>query len=590
MKFFPTRSRTLRHCGLALLGAFAPWASLPAAEVRVAPPAAAPIAALAEPIIELPKFEVTDSRLLPPPEAWRYASIPGFEILSSISARATTRFVKDFLLLQTAINEIMPGFASSDIAVPTRLILTGRGKGFDRFLPAEQDEARYRTNSLFFDDPERSAIIVDFALAELQLEDGTSEEADPYRGFYKEYFRYLIRRQSGGKPPAWFEEGLVQLFASIDVTKKWINFAQIGDGFGGQRTGDFNHILNERALMPFPDLFADPPKDRGTFWAAQSYGFVHMCLYGRGQKYQKGFIKFLSRIGHEAPTEEIFKECFGMDYKKMLLELRGYIGFTDYKSMQYTAKKGQSLPDPPPFALRDATESEVGRIVGEALRLGGHGPEAHLALIAPYIRGEREPPLLAALGLDERLAGNHERARKFLEAAATAKVERPRAYLELARLRLEEARAKPAAADDKLSEAQVTQVLEPLLVARQQRPPMASVYGLAAETWGRSAKAPTREEFNMVLEGVQTFPRNSGLVLQAALLAAAHNFPKEALLLAKHGIKISRDETNRSRFETLASAFERDAEPAPPAAPAAPVAPAAPTAPKSGESYLPKLP
>ena len=590
MKISLTHSSPVLRCAAALLGVFAAGASLPAVDVPLPPTPVVPAVSSSEPIIELPKFEVTDSRLLPPPQPWRYASIPGFEILSSISARSTTRFVKDFLLLQTAINEIMPGFASSDVAVPTRLILTGRGKDFDRFIPAEQDEARYRTNSLFFDDPERSAIIVDFALAELQLEDGTSEEADPYRGFYKEYFRYLIRRQTGGKPPPWFEEGLVQLFASIDVTKKWINFAQIGDGFGGQRTGDFNHILNERALMSFPDLFADPPKERGTFWAAQSYGFVHMCLYGRGQKYQKGFIKFLTRIGHEAPTEEIFKECFGMDYKKMLLELRGYIGFTDYKSMQYTAKKGQSLPEPPPIALRDATESEVGRIVGEALRLGQHGPEAHLALIAPYIRGERDAPLLAALGLDERLAGNHERARKFLEFAATAKVERPRAYLELARLRLEEARAKPAAADDKLGEAQVAQVLEPLLVARKQRPPMAAVYGVAAEAWGRSAKAPTREEFDMVLEGVQLFPRSTSLVLQAALLAAAHNFPKEALILAKHGVKISRDEANRSRFETLASAFERDTEPAVAAPPAASVAPAAPTAPKSGESYLPKFP
>ena len=575
---------------MGFFGLLAALTSLRAADVRSAPPAGAPIVASSGPIIELPKFEVTDSRVLPPPESWRYATIPGFEILSNISARATTRFVKDFLLLQTAINEIMPGFATADVAVPTSLILTGRGKSFDRFLPAEQDEARYRTNSLFFDDPERGAIIVDFALAELQLEDGTSEEADPYRGFYKEYFRYLIRRQTGGKPPPWFEEGLVQLFASIDVTKKWINFAQIGDGFGGQRTGDFNHILNQRALMSFPDLFADPPKERGTFWAAQSYGFVHMCLYGRGQKYQKGFIRFLSRIGREAPTEEIFKECFGMDYKKMLLELRGYIGFTDYKSMQYTAKKGQSLPEPPPFTLRDATEPEAGRIVGEALRLGKHGAEAHLALIAPYVRGEREAALVAALGLDERLAGNNDRARKFLEFAATAKVERPRAYLELARLRLDEARAKPGAADDKLSEAQVAQVLEPLLIARKQRPPMAAVYGVAAETWGRSAKAPTRDEFNMVLEGVQTFPRNSGLVLQAALLAAAHNFPKEALILAKHGQKIARDEENRSRFETLASAFERDTDPAAAAPSAAPVTPPAPPAPKSGESYLPKFP
>ena len=560
------------------------WAVAAAARLTAQPTASAAVIAdiVDQPIIELPKFEVTDSRVLPEPEKWRYAAIPGFEVLSSISVRETTRFVKDFFLLQAAINEIMPGFRGSDVAVPSSLILAGRGKGFDRVLPTEREEERYRTNSLFFDDPERGAIVVDFALAELQLEDNTTEEADPYRGFYKEYFRYLIRKQMNGKPPPWFEEGLVQLFASIDVTKKWINFAQVGDGFGGPRTGDFNRILSQRALMTFPELFSDPPVQRGTFWSAQSYAFVHMCLYGRGQKYQKGFIKFLSRIGSEAPNEALFKECFGKDYKQMGLELRGYLDFTDYKSMQYTAKKGQSLPDAPPFTLRDATEAESGRIVGEVLRMGGHTAEARQALITPYIRGEREAPLLAALGLAERLDGKDDRARKFLEAAAKAGVERPRAYLELARLRFDEVRSNPAAPDEKLSAAQVARALEPLLIARKQRPPMAAVYSLIIDVWARSAMAPNAEEFAVVVEGVQTFPRSAPLVMQAAMLASQKKFPKEALALAKHGQKIGRDNAERNRFELLARAFERDAAPAP----------AAPTkaTPKKGESYLPKLP
>ena len=512
------------------------------------------------PPIELPKFEVTDSRVLPPMASWHYASIPGFEIISSISVSQTKRFVADFLLLQAAINEIMPGFTGGNVTVPTSLILTGRGNDFERFMPAERSDDRYRTNSLFFDDPERGAIVVDFALSEILLDDNTTEEADPYRGFYKEYFRYLIRRQSGGKSPAWFEEGLVQLFASIDVTKKWINFAMIGDGFGGPRTGDFNRQLARQHLLSMPELFAGPPAERTANWAAQSYAFVHLCLYGRGQKYQKGFLKFLSRIGQEPPTEEIFKECFGLDFRAMALELRSYIDFTDYKSMQFIAKKGQSLPDAPLFTLRDATDAESGRIVGEALRLGGHTDEARLALIAPYIRGERDARLLAALGLAERLDGKNARARTFLEAAAQAKVERPRAYFELARLNFEEA----AAAAVPFTDAQVARILAPLNLARQQRPPMAQVYGLLAAVWAQAARAPSREEFSAVIEGVQIFPRSTVLVWRVATLAAQRNFSPEALALARHGVKISRDPADRNRFETLVHALERDAVSQPP--------------------------
>lgn len=64
-----------------------------------------------QPIIELPKFEVTDSRVLPAPEKWRYAAIPGFEVLSSISVRATTRFVKDFFCSRRPSTRSCPGFA-----------------------------------------------------------------------------------------------------------------------------------------------------------------------------------------------------------------------------------------------------------------------------------------------------------------------------------------------------------------------------------------------------------------------------------------------------------------------------------------------
>lgn len=532
---------------------------------------------IGEPVVELPKFEVTDSRVLPQPEKWRYAEIPGFEILSSLSTSATKRFVNDFLLLQEVMNVIMPGLQTGSV-VPTSLILTGRGDAFDKFLPLDRGEDRYRTNSLFFQDAERGAIVVDFQLPELMLEDNTSIESDPYRGFYREYFRYVIRRNVGQKTPAWFEEGLVQLFAGIDFTKKWINFGMIGDGFGGERTGDFNRMLARRALLPMGELLQDPPKRRTTFWEAQSYAFVHMCLYGRNLKYQKPFVQFISRLDKEPLSEQLFKDCFKLTYKQMALELRGYLDFTDHKYMQFAAKKGQSLKDPAPFSLIEAPDAVVGRIKGEALRLGGHDADARNVLIAPYIRGERDPRLLAALGLDEKAAGQDDRARKFLEAAAKAKAVRARAYLELARLRLEEVRSKPAASNGLLTSQQVGFVLDPLFTARSQPPPQAAVYGLIAETWGLSADAPKADHLGVVIEGIQRFPRDMALLMQATLLAAKRGFPEEAKAMAERGVKLAKEPGQQDRFRLIAAAFERDAAPATPA-PAPKPAPAE-------ESYL----
>jgi hypothetical protein len=537
------------------------------------------------PIVELPKFEVTDSRILPQPEKWLYAEIPGFEILSNMSRGNTQRFVKDFLLLQEAMNAIMPGLRAGPVAVPTSLILTGRGDAFSAFIPANRDDMS--RNSIFLRDNERGAIVVDFQLAELQLEDNTTIESDPYRSFYGEFFRFIIRRNTLQKPPVWFEEGLVQLFASIEFQKKWINFAMIGDGFGGEKTGDFNRMLSRRGLMSMAELLADPPKRTGTFFNAQAYAFVHMCLYGRDQKYQRAFLQFVMRLGREPLSEELFKECFKMDYKKMALELRGYIDFTDHKYMQFNAKKGQALPDPPPFELREAPDAVVGRIKGEALRLAGQRSAAHNALIAPYVRGERDPRLLAALGLNEKLAGNDDRARKFLEAASNAKVDRARAYLELARLRLDAERAKLKGPEAKLDREQVASILTPLFTARKTPPPMAEVYTLIAETWSLSAAAPEREHFDVIIEGVRTFPRDTALVLAATLLAAKRGFPEHAGGLARLGARVATEPGEKNRFEMLAEAFA----PADPAAAESAPATAAPAAqPQTTTPYLLKQP
>ncbi len=516
------------------------------------------------PVIELPVFEVKDSRVLPPPESWRYAEIPGFEILSRISERETKRFVRDFLLLQEVIEVIMPGLTRGHVAVPTALILCGRGKGFDEFLPVDRSDERYGTNSLFFKDPERAAIVIDFALSELRYDGDTTEESDPYRAFYIEYFRFLIRRQLTAPPPPWFEEGLVQLFGAIDFSKKSITFGQIGDGFGAEKIGDFNHILARRAIMPFGEMLAsDGPRARTRYWKAQSYAFVHMCLYGMNKKYQRPFVQFVSRVSTEPLTEKLFTECFKKTYKQMALELRGHIEFTVYNAMRFETKKGSpGLPEPPAVVLREAADADVGRIKGEVLRLGGHGEAAHNTLIAPYVRGEREPRLLAALGLDELQGGRTDRARKFLEAATQAKVMRARAHLEVARLRLEQARAKPGAPNGQLDATQVSAVLAPLFVAMKQPPPLAEVYSLVAETWAQSVVPPQAEHLGVVIEGIKRFPRDTALLLQATLLAVKRGFPAEARALADRGVKIARNAGERDRFSVLAASLNRDAAPA----------------------------
>jgi len=334
---------------------------------------------------------------------------------------------------------------------------------------------------------------------------------------------------------------------------------------------DFNAALQRKALVPLDKFFAvthDSPEAVNPLgnnrWAKQAYAFVHMCVYGERGRYQKAFTQFVVRAAQAPVTEAVFKDCFGMSYNAMLLQLRSYIDSANYQSIEFSAKKGQKIPQPPGVVLREATPAEIGRIKGGAFELAGHKDRAHLELIAPYIRGERDPRLLAALGLGERTAGHDDRARKFLEAAVAAKVVWPRAYLELARYRYADALARPGA-NDRFSAAQSDGVIALLLSARAQPPPMPEVYELAADTWVRSATPPARDRVGLVIEGARLFPGRLKLVYEAAALCAQAGVLDVAHRFADYGIEVAPDAKTKTHFQELKAGLP----PLPPA-PAAP--------------------
>jgi hypothetical protein len=574
---------------------------------------------VAEGVVELPRFVVTDNRELPPPEAWRYATIPGFEILSSASDKATQRLLRDFDEFRQALSYVWP--IPNRISQTTSLILTGKGGKFDAFLQKGKVASDAGTASLFLKQGTQTAILVDLQATTLNVlnVDDTADAAtgtdsglvtvEHDKQLYREYIRYLLS-QNEPRLPAWLEEGLSQIIMRMQIDKRTIEFAKLEDpnAISAQAAQvatlnaltaaddpdsptlpgapaedrDFNAALRRRALIPLDRFFAvphDAPEAMNPLgnnvWAKQSYAFVHMCLYGMRGKHQKAFGQFLQRLAREPLSEAMFKECFKLTYKQMLMELRGYCDFADYQSKGVRAAKGQ--PDlivrPAPVELREATQSEIGRIKGEALVLAGYPKSARTELIAPYIRGERDPNLLAALGMFEKKNGEEERARKFLDAAFAGKTNRPDALLEVARYRYADAMAKPGGAEGRLSAEQTRSVLEPLLIARRQPPHMPALYELAGDTWIRSAAQPQREDAQVLIDGAQIFPSRLKLIYQAATVALAAGELQPAHALADHGLRWAPDANSKKRFEDLKASL--------PPAPAAPVTATPPTAPVS---------
>lgn len=555
--------------------------------------------------VSLPSFVVTAERPLLPPESWQYGRIPGFEILSNAPAGTTRRIVREFQRFSQALDIIWFGVQQPS-GVPTVLILCGRDNQFSLFQSRDRQPVNRAAVTLTFRDSERSAIILDLQtkLVDMRTPDNPGVgkmEVDAYSQLFRAYIYFLLTDRDT-PAPAWFAEGMAQILMAMEVTNTSITVGKVEDpatvpladalelqleraeepetgptaaaplpeedANGPPRPRiqnaidrQFNAALSRRPLMPMDQLLAVTADSEivrhplGTVWPKQAAAFVHWGLYGDNRRHQKAFLAFLQRLRHESLSEELFKSCFNLGYAGMLSELRGYTEFTAHTYAEFRAQKGRELPPPAPVGLRDATAAEIGRIKGDALLLAGLPDLARVTLLSPYVRSDRDPDLLAAFGLEELARGDATRARPLLEAAADGRAIRPRAYLELARLRLADVRAHPAGLAGKLDAAQSKFVIDPLLTARLQPPPQPEVYELIATTWLESSRDLPPENVSVLYEGLRLFPGRLCLMHLTALLDLRTGQIDAARKLIDYALGIAPDDAAKARFAELKSSL-----------------------------------
>jgi hypothetical protein len=465
------------------------------------------------------------------------------------------------------------------------IILCGRNGRFDSFAPEGAVNGDKIVPSVLLRNRDQMAIVVDIETSRVSVDTnniqvanamGGEFDVDHYRQLYREYVRYLIS-QSQVRPPVWLEEGIAQIVMDSDFNEDRLIYGKVNSTAGAASGGEsadsdgtdptanadavvgeqpFNVVLQHRKLIPlgqFLAITADDPMTQNpignNFWAKQAYLFVHYCLFGAELRHQQALATFVSRLAREPLSEALFKECFKTDYQGMNKELWGYLLHTKHKYQRYELKPEDRLT-PKSIELRDATVAEAALITGDALRLAGRQDLALSAYRSAYLRGSREPAILAGMGLAENALGHADRARELLEPAVKAGVKRPAAFVALARLRLAEATAKPAAGD-KLSAAQLAAVLTPLFEARKLAPPLPETYELIAAAWAQSAANPTPDNLGVLDEGIRAFPRDSELLLNSAQLYVRAGAAPTAASIAKLGLRFATEPAVRARFEQV---------------------------------------
>ncbi len=547
-------------------------------------PAGVALPAADEQAVALPPFLVEEAAKGPP---WRYTESMGYEILARCNDATTRRVLEVHFALYQLLNEILPRSLRLEFTLPKTLILYDEEltpaaskeviSGLLRDTtapPAPEFELQNNFRSVRAQVPPRPTRFLPNmrlwdrdAMTVFMITRREDFEASTL-GLTSSYIAYLVK---GRLPtlPAWFIQGFLATYEDIKYAGNRLDLAPLAWISAAHTATAKKTPGTAPRPLPLEDLFAYrmPPRDPAAdfeplaLWQASAELFVRWGLDPAGGARKAAFHQFIERATLEGHSEALFQQCFGLDYTTAQAALTAFLPTAVRDAVVFRPAKLAKLPA---LALRPATEGQIARIKGDWERLEiayvkkmfpelapKYLEQARRTLRRAYDRDDRDPRLLAALGLCEVDAGNPAAAQEFLETAAAIGLERPRANYELGRLRLAQARAQPEAKDGRLSVNQTAAVLTPLFAARAGRPPLPEVYEVIGDTWAASAATPTRGHLAVLDEGVRLFPRRPALVLRTAELHLRNGFRDEAAALVELGTRIADGDALRERAAAL---------------------------------------
>jgi hypothetical protein len=551
-------------------------------------------------VVELPALMVSDSQN---PLEWRYAAAPGLEVLSLCPDSTTKEFMRQFAALRWSLAVILPTELQLDQSVPMVHLLgeTSMGDRLKQDVQAEMFQGQGTAKAASVDPTflGRGSVQPRFTvLPNLRLMDTDAyavfallNDEEVRRGqlsLTDDYVSFLLHQRTPPLP-GWFMVGTMGEFDALTVDSDTLQvapFVWISD-----ETSDAvrkTPATIAAALLPMEDLLmaprppAGPPAAIEAYrknWIAQAGLFTRWALDGRSPGERKDYFKFVDRASREPVTEDQVRETFGLDCAGLRERLIRYLPTALDKTMRLRLPKAPSAPS---LKLRPATIAESARIKGDWERMetafvkrtypalsGKYLDQARRTLHRAYDLGERDPQLLAALGLTECDAGDDAAALPYLTAAVGARVVRPRAYYELARILYARNLAKPEGAKAQLSAPQTTAVVEPLLSGHRQSPRLSAACDLFAELWYHSEVTPLPSDLLQLDQDTRFFPKDYFLSYETALLdAQAGNWPS-AHELVNRSLRTAASPAIKARFAKLQTLLPPEpAAPSPPPAPA----------------------
>ena len=341
---------------------------------------------------------------------WVRIESPHFELFTNAGERSGRRTilyfeqVRDFFLKTGSVGEVP--------STPVRIIRFRSPKEFDPYRPYKAASAFYMSS------PKRDLIVM-----------GTPNRQTKNAAVHE--YVHLLVKHSGAEIPVWLNEGLAELYSTLEPQGKQVTF------------GKPARLLGDRKWLPIKELISvdyDSPhfdeSDRTKVFYAQSWALTHMlCL---SNQYRERFSDFLKGVDGDT-GEEAFRWVYGKTLEQVESDFKRYVVRKRLPTVEYEIRLNKSAERP---KVQPATATEVS-LVQAGLLVGLNRREQALEIYRDLARQDpgnwRIPE---ALGYLASYSGDGESARRHFARAVELEAANPRLHYDYALL-LQEADAEP---------------------------------------------------------------------------------------------------------------------------------------------------
>jgi tetratricopeptide (TPR) repeat protein len=241
-------------------------------------------------------------------------------------------------------------------------------------------------------------------------------DQDHFNIIFHEY-THLIVNNSIGSSPAWFNEGLAELYSTVSIT----NDQSVVLGRPIRR-----HVtsLHQNALLPLRLLFQVDYKSpyynesqKQSIFYAESWALMHFLMLYKGGERAAQTLTFLELLRSQEPVDQSCQRAFATSLENLEAELRGYIQQDRYRFVE-ASFPSRSKPDLH-MTSRPISEAEVQAYLGDLL-LHSNRSEAEIYLQNSIALDPTLALAQASLGILRFRQGRMEEALAPLERAVAA--------------------------------------------------------------------------------------------------------------------------------------------------------------------------